>query len=79
MKRQLVISEMKAWKDRVGGLKTATRLIQNTLECSESKAEKLASGRYPSTVTPSEQIALAELMERPRDMVFKFSTGKRAS
>jgi hypothetical protein len=74
--RQLDRAEMHNWRESVGGLKAAARLISEKLECSESKAEKLASGRYPSLPTPTEQMALAALMKRPRDVLFPFVVAK---
>lgn len=76
LKRQLDQMEMTIWRESVGGLKEATRLISEKLECSESKADKLASGRYPSLPTPMEQMALAALMKRTRDAVFPLVTAK---
>lgn len=58
------------WAERVGGLKKATQLIKAKLECSKSKAEKLAAGRYPSLPTPLEQRALASLMKCKRSDLF---------
>lgn len=75
-RRQIDRGEMKAWRESVGGLKEATRLIAEKLECSESKADKIASGRYPSLPTPTEQMALAALMMRPRDVIFPFAPTK---
>jgi hypothetical protein len=75
--RQLVKTEWKKWTASVGGLQTATLLIKECLECSESKAEKLAAGRYPSGLTASEQIALSELTNRPRDVMFRLVGASR--
>jgi hypothetical protein len=70
MKRHLDQTEMAKWKARVGGWKAAARLIEQRLECSSSKAEKLVAGSYQNTLTTAEQEALSALMNRPRDTVF---------
>jgi hypothetical protein len=70
MKRQLNRLEMTLWREQVGGPDEAAMLIKAALDCSLSKAEKLATGRYPSLPTASEQSALASLMNRPRDTLF---------
>jgi hypothetical protein len=77
MQRQLALKELASWRDRVGGLREAIRLIGEKLECSKSKAEKLAAGRYPSLPTPTEQMALAELMNKTRDELFPFCASKK--
>ena len=67
------------WVATVGGMAKATLLIMEALECSASKAEKIAGGRYPSGVSATEQKALALLWDVPRDQAFKpVSAGKRA-
>ncbi len=38
---------MNKWRKSVGGLTKATILISQNLECSLSKAEKVATCRYP--------------------------------
>lgn len=70
MKRQLEAKEMEIWRDRVGSTNAAARLISDKLECSISKAQKLAGCRYPSVPSPTEQKALAALLKRPRDVLF---------
>lgn len=77
MKRQLNGKEMREWTESVGGIETAADLIKERLKCSRSKAEKLASCRYPSVPPPLEQEALAQLMARPHEAVFP--KAKRAS
>lgn len=54
----------------VGGSAKATRMIMDELECSFSKADKLARCKYPSLPTPSEQKALAKLFKCKRDVLF---------
>jgi hypothetical protein len=71
MKRRLDRKEVAKWRASVGGLKIAAQLIQERLECSFSKAAKIAAGRYPSLVSPAEQYELSDLMGRPRDVLFK--------
>jgi len=70
MKRQLNKRIMEEYVQSAGGVKTATERIKNKLQCSESKAEKLASCRYPSLPTPMEQVALAELLGVTRDTLY---------
>lgn len=77
MKRRFNRKEMDTWREAVGGLEVATELIMEKLKCSRSKAEKLASCRYPSIPPPLEQEALAELMVRPLEAVYPKT--KRAS
>ena len=77
--RNIDYNEVAKWVVRVGGLANATLLIMEILECSASKADKIAAGRYPSTVTPCEQIALAELMCRPRSDIFPLVGAKGKS
>jgi hypothetical protein len=76
-RRQLDKQEIKAWRESVGGLTKATHLVMEKLECSHSKAEKIASGAYISVPTPTEQIVIAALMQRPRDVIFPLVTSKR--
>lgn len=76
-RRHLSKDEFKAWRESVGGLARATLLVKEKLECSDSKAEKIASGRYISVPTPTEQMALAALMQRPRDVIFPLVASKR--
>lgn len=77
MKRYLDQGEIEGWRASVGGIREATRLISEKLECSRSKAEKLAAGRYPSLPTPTEQMALADLMHRSRDVLFPLVRARR--
>lgn len=70
MKLHLNKKEMIAWRESVGGPVEAALLISEKLECSESKGKKIAGCRYPSGLCPMEQIALADLMKRPREAVF---------
>jgi len=81
MKRQLDGKSIRKWKDRVGGIDNATRLISDELECSISKAEKVATGSYPSQLSSAEQKALAKLLNLDRDVLFPIvrAKGKRAS
>jgi len=78
MDRKMSFKQMKNWRDSSGGLRSASLLICQSLECSYSKAEKLASGRYDRVLTASEQKALAELMNVSRDVLFPLR-GERAS
>lgn len=77
MKRELDAKEMANWKDGVGGWTEATRLIRDKLGCSDSKAEKIVSGSYPSLPSQLEQIAIAEVMGRPRDAIFPLRQQRR--
>lgn len=81
MKRYLEDKEMRAWVESVDGLVAAASLIKDRLGCSQSKADKIAGCRYPSTPQPLEQMAIAELMGRPRDAVYPLikTKSKRAS
>jgi hypothetical protein len=80
MKREIDYKRLEKWVERVGGIQNATTLICKRLECSLSKAEKLAGTRYPSMILPAEQVALSELTCIPRDALFPFVTAKgRAS
>lgn len=76
MDRQLNDKVMANWRERVGGLAEATDLIKKALECSRSKAEKLAACRYPSLPTPTEQKALAKLLKTTRDVLFPLRESK---
>jgi hypothetical protein len=51
------------WIGKVGGMKSAAKLIESKLKCSDSKAEKIAGGRYPSRLTHAEQKELALLLK----------------
>lgn len=61
---------MKTWVKSVGGPTKAALKIQEMLECSLSKANKIQCCRYPSTPTPAEQKLLAKLVGRSRDVLF---------
>ncbi len=76
MKRQLNGREMRKWTDAVGGIAEAARLIRAELECSLSKAEKLAACRYDREISASEQKVLARLTGSERDVLFHFA-GRR--
>lgn len=62
---QLDKQKHEKWIESVGGLTTATLLVARTLKCGFSKAEKVATGRYPSQLPPEELEALADLMAQP--------------
>jgi hypothetical protein len=79
MKRRLNGQRLAVWVQQVGGVKEASLLIVQKLECSISKAEKIASGRYLSLPTPSEQKDLADLLSTSRDVLFPPARGQRAS
>jgi hypothetical protein len=68
--RYLDSKEMTAWTASVGGFKKAAQLIKERLECSRSKAEKLAAGSYNRLPSASEQKELADLVNRSRDQLF---------
>jgi hypothetical protein len=68
--------ELMKWVESVGGPIKATLLIQQCLECSVSKAEKMATGRYPSLPTPAEQKVLSKMMKRSRNKLFAVVTGE---
>lgn len=68
------------WVDKVGGLKSATLLVEDKLKCSYSKAEKIAGGRYPSKLTFAEQKELASLLKcKVADLVDVSASDKQAS
>lgn len=50
--------------EAAGGKTNATLLIMKELNCSLSKAGKLAAGRYPSKISASEFDRLIALMKR---------------
>jgi hypothetical protein len=60
---------MKKWTEKVGVRMAVAQIIMK-LDCCASKAEKLASGRYPSVPSTLEQIALAELIGCERHVLF---------
>lgn len=68
--RHLDAKEMTTWTASVGGFAKAAQLIKERLECSISKAEKLAAGAYDRLPTASEQKELADLTNRSRDQLF---------
>lgn len=78
MNKGMVMSEWRKWIEDVGGIKAASQLISEKLECSLSKAEKLAAGRYPSSLVPAEQKELANLMSKSRDGVFRPLAGSKS-
>jgi hypothetical protein len=78
MKRKIDSNEIAKWRESVGGLSIATRLIMQELSCSPSKAEKIASGKYPSVPSTLEQLALAALLKKSRDVVFPVIGKSRA-
>ena len=71
MRLNLDKKEMKVFVNESGGLIAATSRIKDQLKCSQSKAEKIAAGRYPSRLSELEQIALAQLLRRPLKAVFQ--------
>lgn len=78
MTRKLNKKEMQKWRESMGGLRSAVILICQTLECSLSKAEKLASCRYEKGLSASEQRVLADLLKVSRDVLFPMR-GDKAS
>ncbi len=70
MTRQMNEQLWNEWVVRVGGVKEASRMILEKLECSTSKADKLARGVYPSMLTASEQKDLAQIVRTKRDILF---------
>lgn len=78
MKRRLDKTEMNNWVASVGGTVAAAKLVEKKLECCDSKAQKIVGCRYPSVPPPLEQIALASLLGRPRDVLFPTVAKPRA-
>lgn len=76
MSRTLDSSVLKKWVASVGGIKAATEIIKSKLECSMSKAQKIAGGRYRSLPAAAEQALLADLIGKPREKVFPVGAGK---
>lgn len=70
MKRKLNSKEMNEWVESVGGTKKAAQLVKEVLQCSMSKADKIVGCRYPSIPQPLEQLALAKLSDRSRDVLY---------
>lgn len=70
MKRRLDVTKMRNWLLSVGSTDEATLLVMKKLECSISKAQKIIGCRYPSIPQPLEQIALADLLGVPRDVLY---------
>jgi hypothetical protein len=70
---------MKQWSESVGGTTAATLQIMMKLGCSSSKAEKIASGRYPSSLVPLEQKALLSLTKFKPSELFPSTQEKSAS
>jgi len=58
------------WKWKVGGPQLAAERIRNCLRCSESKAQKIADGRYPSELNPLELDALVAELETTADVLY---------
>lgn len=79
MTQRLNGTAMKEWRAANGGYEKASALIKDKLQCSMSKAQKLATGRYPSLPSFAEQVALAELVDIPRDELFPLVTAKGKS
>jgi hypothetical protein len=80
MKRRLNREVVLSWKESVGGHSEATRLVIDRLKCSTSKADKVASGHYPSIPSALERQALSDLMGVQESELFPPARGKsRAS
>lgn len=71
MERTINKQLVNEWVENVGGISQAAVLIKELLECSKSKAEKIAGLRYPSDLTAAEQKLLARLWKVQRDDAFK--------
>lgn len=71
MKKRLNTQLLKNLVSDAGSIQAASKLIQKALECSDSKAEKMVTGRYPSIVPPAEQRILAELLKCKREDLFE--------
>ena len=76
MRRVLSNSQINKWAESVGGVREATLLVMSALKCSASKAQKIASGRYPSLPQPLEQDALVALLQLSRETLFPMSSSK---
>jgi hypothetical protein len=72
---------MLSWRESVGGIAKAAILISEKLECSLSKAEKLASGRYDREISASEERELSSLTGIDREALFRVAnkSGAKAS
>ena len=66
MNAKVNAQEILEWSDSVGGVSAGAVLVVKALECSISKGEKIAAGRYLSGLSPLEQRALLELTKRPK-------------
>lgn len=53
---------MLEFRDKVGGHPQAMAKVMACLRCGPSKADKIASGLYPSMPSPLEREALAKLI-----------------
>jgi hypothetical protein len=62
MKRRINRAAVIEWRERVGGQAEALKLVMDCLKCSPSKADKVASGHYPSVPSALERKALCQLM-----------------
>lgn len=62
MKVRISKALMLEYRQRVGGHAQATAKVMACLKCGVSKADKIASGHYPSTPSPLEREALARLI-----------------
>lgn len=79
MKRRLCKEVVQRWNADVGGLAEATDKVRACLKCSPSKAEKIASGHYPSTPSALERIALANLIGVEESKLFCLPKGMKKS
>jgi hypothetical protein len=79
MKRYLDNEILEKWVLSVGGKTSAKKLIQSKIGCSESKAEKIAGGRYENGISAMEQAALAKLTAIPRYILFPVGAAKRVA
>lgn len=70
MKRRIDYGKLSKWVDEVGGIAEATRLISEKLECSISKAEKMAASRHLAGLLPAEQVLMSKLTRIARDQLF---------
>ena len=70
--------EMLTWRSEFVDKDEAVQRIKDLLECSATKARKIANGTYDREISASEQKAIAGLLRRPRDVVFK-PVGKRVN
>lgn len=63
-------SVMMTFTKNVGDFGESAKLIMVALDCSYSKAEKLARGDYPFSLNPFEQRELSKLTKRPMEELF---------